>query len=299
MEKVKVGDQVPTSVMVAYLKANPTGLFQVAGGGTSKALVVKGVVSWVFAGITQTLEAREVPESTCARGGYLPAWDDDDMWTRLDNPVLVTPPPSPRPGVGDKVSWSLANLDMDAHPQARYQRGWGPDHYRILDGQLQYNRGSAWVESALSFPERCPWTRMPDEEVTLPTTDRVEAPMVRVLAPPARNSHQWRKARPLALGCVFYFPDALLEVAFHSVQGNEQHNPGQPLHWNYGKSMDHVDCEFRHAIDARNPDPNVRREHLRAKAWRSLADLQTFEEEQDPELHKLRQAEREAAARGK
>ena len=40
-----------------------------------------------------------------------------------------------------------------------------------------------------------------------------------------------RKTYPMATGCLDYFPDALVAVARVSFVGNEQHNPGEPLHW--------------------------------------------------------------------
>ena len=55
-----------------------------------------------------------------------------------------------------------------------------------------------------------------------------------------------RKAIPLASGVLDYFPSALIEVAKVSQLGNDQHNPGQPLHWSRGKSFDHADTMQRH-----------------------------------------------------
>jgi hypothetical protein len=40
-----------------------------------------------------------------------------------------------------------------------------------------------------------------------------------------------RKNYPVATGVLDYFPDALLEIARVSKIGNDQHHPGQPLHW--------------------------------------------------------------------
>jgi len=40
-----------------------------------------------------------------------------------------------------------------------------------------------------------------------------------------------RKSVPICTGVLDYFPDALLAVAGVSKIGNDQHNPGQPLHW--------------------------------------------------------------------
>lgn len=84
-----------------------------------------------------------------------------------------------------------------------------------------------------------------------------------------------RKDIPLFSGVTAYFPDALVEVAKVSKLGNDQHNPGQPLHWDKTKSTDHEDCIARHTTDAFKARTHGERiEHLRARAWRSLAALQ-------------------------
>ncbi len=81
-----------------------------------------------------------------------------------------------------------------------------------------------------------------------------------------------RQRIPLVTGVLDYFPAALAAVATHSLESNEKHNPGEPMHWARGKSMDHPDCILRHLVDARAAlDP---RYHLTALAWRALALLQ-------------------------
>lgn len=82
-----------------------------------------------------------------------------------------------------------------------------------------------------------------------------------------------RKAAPLKTGCLDYFPDALLAVAAVSKVGNDQHNPGQPLHWAREKSDDHGDCAARHLVDAGTIDTDGTR-HTAKAAWRILALLQ-------------------------
>jgi hypothetical protein len=85
-----------------------------------------------------------------------------------------------------------------------------------------------------------------------------------------------RKALPIFDGCVMYFPDALLAVAEVSRIGNEQHNPGEPLHWARGKSMDQFNTGLRHQMDHRlgqRYDSDGGR-HLAKAAWRILAALQ-------------------------
>lgn len=82
-----------------------------------------------------------------------------------------------------------------------------------------------------------------------------------------------RKGIPLTTGVFDYFPDALAEVAKVSVAGNEQHNPGQPLHWAKEKSTDHADCIARHLLERGKFDVDGFR-HSAKLAWRALANLQ-------------------------
>lgn len=82
-----------------------------------------------------------------------------------------------------------------------------------------------------------------------------------------------RKALPITTGVLDYFPDALAAVAEVSKKGNDQHNPGQPLHWSKDKSTDHADCIVRHLIDRGTLDTDGGR-HSAKVAWRALALLQ-------------------------
>lgn len=83
-----------------------------------------------------------------------------------------------------------------------------------------------------------------------------------------------RKAIPMARGLLDYFPDALAEVARVSQVGNDQHNPGEPLHWAREKSTDHADCIMRHMVDRGKLDPTDGMRHTAKVAWRALALLQ-------------------------
>ncbi|MGH7261840.1 MAG: dATP/dGTP diphosphohydrolase domain-containing protein [Nitrospiraceae bacterium] len=82
-----------------------------------------------------------------------------------------------------------------------------------------------------------------------------------------------RKAVPLCTGVLDYFPAALAEVARVSKAGNDQHNPGEPLHWARGKSMDQADCILRHLAERGTIDVDGVR-HSAKLAWRALALLQ-------------------------
>lgn len=82
-----------------------------------------------------------------------------------------------------------------------------------------------------------------------------------------------RKRVPLATGCLDYFPDALLAVAAVSFIGNEQHNPGTPLHWDRSKSQDEADTMMRHFTQRGTLDTDGV-PHSAKMAWRALALLQ-------------------------
>jgi hypothetical protein len=82
-----------------------------------------------------------------------------------------------------------------------------------------------------------------------------------------------RKKIPLASGVLDYFTSALIEVAKVSQAGNDQHNPGEPLHWARGKSMDHPDTMIRHFSERGTLDTDGQR-HSAKMCWRALAILQ-------------------------
>jgi hypothetical protein len=88
-----------------------------------------------------------------------------------------------------------------------------------------------------------------------------------------------RKKFPVASGVLDYFPDALVAVAGVSYQGNEQHNPGQPLNWARSKSMDESDTIIRHFLQRGTLDEDGQR-HSAKLAWRALALLQKEIEEE-------------------
>jgi hypothetical protein len=65
----------------------------------------------------------------------------------------------------------------------------------------------------------------------------------------------------------------LAEVAKVSYQGNQQHNPGEPLHWARNKSTDQADTIIRHFMERGKMDSDGMR-HSAKLAWRALALLQ-------------------------
>ena len=116
------------------------------------------------------------------------------------------------------------------------------------------------------------------------------------------EDYNGRKAVPIFEGVLMYFPKALGAVAEVSHAGNAQHNPGEPLHWARGKSMDQYNTALRHMMDHRMgggrasvfdlknngwiPEPldkdGVR--HLAKAAWRVLAALELAIEEEESKV---------------
>lgn len=84
---------------------------------------------------------------------------------------------------------------------------------------------------------------------------------------------QERKHVPIATGVIDYFPDALAAVAECSKKGNDQHNPGKPLHWDRSKSTDEADALMRHFVERGTTDTDGIK-HSTKVAWRALALLQ-------------------------
>lgn len=82
-----------------------------------------------------------------------------------------------------------------------------------------------------------------------------------------------RNAIPMADGLLDYFPNALAAVAALSRVANEQHNPGEPMHWARNKSTDHANKILKHLVDRGIVDTDGQR-HSTKVAWRALALLE-------------------------
>jgi hypothetical protein len=97
-----------------------------------------------------------------------------------------------------------------------------------------------------------------------------------------------RKRYPVASGFMDYFPDAVAAISNLSYVGNEQHNPGQPLHWARGKSTDEADTMMRHFLQRGTTDTDGIR-HSVKMAWRAMALLQKEIEDEagDPDPGEL------------
>lgn len=101
------------------------------------------------------------------------------------------------------------------------------------------------------------------------------------------TEYKARKDIPLYDGTVGYFPLAFREMARVSMDGNEQHNAGEPLHWAREKSTDQINTAFRHLVDSMSGvifDGLSRTDgkpiyHLAKTFWRIGAALQLLVEQ--------------------
>ena len=73
-----------------------------------------------------------------------------------------------------------------------------------------------------------------------------------------------RKTYPVYSGFLNYFPHAIAAVSHLSYEGNQQHHPDKPLHWDKQKSADELDALMRHVLD----------EDWEQVAWRAMANLE-------------------------
>lgn len=87
------------------------------------------------------------------------------------------------------------------------------------------------------------------------------------------QGYKERKDLPICTGVLDYFPLALAEVSRVSFVGNQQHNPGEPLHWAKEKSQDDEDAHIRHWMERYEIDGDGVY-HAAKAAWRNLAFLQ-------------------------
>lgn len=121
----------------------------------------------------------------------------------------------------------------------------------------------------------CPHYKLP-QQATAPVTKGPTRATTLPEEPAARKTY------PIASGVLDYFPDAIVAISNLSYKGNEQHNPGKPLHWDRSKSTDHADTAMRHFMQRGTLDTDGVR-HTAKAAWRILAALQTEIEQEQKE----------------
>ncbi len=99
----------------------------------------------------------------------------------------------------------------------------------------------------------------------------------------AMDEAKRRKMTPMYSGLLAYFPDALALVARNSMVGHYQHNDhNDPMYWDRSKSADEMDAMIRHMADhSKNPRDKDGTLHMSKVAWRALAFVQKFIEEEN------------------
>lgn len=144
----------------------------------------------------------------------------------------------------------LAEMDINIYRNLPVAKQGGVDEQRQMEKDLTdmaIGHIKAWTEDDM---------RLPTDVSTVFPTDATA-----------------RKHLPLATGFCDYFPRAMVAVAAVSRAGNEQHNPGKPLHWDRSKSGDEADALMRHFLERGKLDSDGLR-HSAKCAWRAMALLE-------------------------
>lgn len=134
--------------------------------------------------------------------------------------------------------------------------------------------GRAEAESGWRIYRLMPVAKQSDSHERDVKAGRIAAPLVDTRSHATLPSDaKARKGTPIYSGFIKYFPLAIAEVARVSQAGNDQHNPGKPLHWDRSKSGDELDAASRHLVEAGSFDSDGQR-HSAKLAWRAMANLQ-------------------------
>lgn len=124
----------------------------------------------------------------------------------------------------------------------------------------------------------CAWGKAETLKQTVPAVATPERVVMGIGGAPMRpttlpEAPVERKKYPVASGVLDYFPDAIVALSHLSWMGNEQHNPGKPLHWDRSKSADESDTMLRHFMQRGTRDKDGVRHSVKV-VWRALALLQ-------------------------
>lgn len=123
------------------------------------------------------------------------------------------------------------------------------------------------------FPDGSKRYICPDECVVLIDPEKQQSVQTGTSRAALPIDAKQRKDVPIFSGVIKYFPRALAAVAELSRIGNDQHNPGKPLHWDRSKSGDELDALSRHLVEAGTIDTDGVR-HSTKVCWRALANLE-------------------------
>src|SRR3990167_5049306 len=164
--------------------------------------------------------------------------------------------------------------DPGANHECDWHRVFGyPEPLLRQSRQEQPYRWKPITPADIACIRRTAMAEYPDDPLVIRTRSyctEVQSPARATTLP---TSSAERKQYPVGTGVLDYFPDALVAIAKVSYLGNEQHNPGQPLHWAREKSADQADTMIRHYLERGTIDNDGGR-HTAKMAWRALAILQ-------------------------
>lgn len=183
---------------------------------------------------------RPLPDCTCWNGEPVTSWD----------------PECPR----HRVTPAAAKPMEDEQRRQRFEIL--PDGMNAAEMAL-----GAWMSAALDDPSVCAEMKA-DINAWFASKQ-----------PPAELFPGNRKDYPIFTGLLMYFPNACAAVAHCSLVMNEQHNPGQPMHWAKDKSIGTGDEAVRHLMDAAHGTPpqvvaGREVEHAANAAWRQMEFLE-------------------------
>lgn len=161
-------------------------------------------------------------------------------------------------------------------------RVWSKERHCFVDDRApEINAAIAALDAPYGGATSQPGSIAP---MSFPTREQTDAALDRLSKPAATKGlpteDKARKALPLWTFLMEYFPDAWLAVANVAIAGNQQHNPGEPLHWAREKSTDQMNTAFRHMWDHGRgvPKDTDGQYHLAKAIWRLSAELQLLVE---------------------
>lgn len=254
--------------------------------------------------VIDTLEAAHKAEEAARAAAGKPApWPKaaeakvhhSDQWTAAEAEKIKALKVGDRVRCDNNTEWAgedmeVTHVESPAYVSVRHPTlgisGWGSVNLYRVPSPINRIEPAPYVKEFRDryFPETTlhRWDVMYSPAEAEAARLRMEArdQMVKACTSPAKApdtlrgaTASQRKATPMARGLLDYFPDALAAVAAVSKIGNDQHNPGEPMHWAKEKSTDEADCILRHLADRGTWDHDGLR-HSAKVAWRALALLQ-------------------------
>jgi 5'(3')-deoxyribonucleotidase len=220
------------------------------------------------------------PEEWHAKQDWLTrhGFQHDTTHARAVGPCLQWPRTKGAVAEQERLLWLVDDSVQNCEEWPNYAVLMTRAHNKNINTNVKRVRSLDEVAELLRFAEVTPEevdALFDEEPQPFQTADKAHIPqgIVTAVASPLPSDKQARKDTPVTSGVLDYFSAAIAEVARVSKAGNDQHNPGQPLHWARGKSMDHADCVSRHLMERGMVDEDGQR-HSAKLAWRALALLQ-------------------------